>query len=225
MLRTFGKTTAKLRAMAGDFQKQFNEALKEAELDDVKKSVDELRSLNPAARSASSSIRSKRRRPTSAPGSTRLKPDAAPGDPAGRRSTPQPAEPLKEGRPTCLALAAAAEAVPPPDLSRRRPSQRRSRRPAPDCRAAPAEPAALGAGQPRRGGRPKAPTATEGGKPKKALDGRQALPRRCRPRRPRRRTGRGPKLPKSRQARATPKARSLQREPHSPTRSRNRRRR
>src|SRR6187399_2300767 len=49
MLRTFGKTTAKLRAMAGDFQKQFNEALKEAELDDVKKSVDALRGLNPAA--------------------------------------------------------------------------------------------------------------------------------------------------------------------------------
>jgi sec-independent protein translocase protein TatB len=49
MLRTFGKTTAKLRSMAGDFQKQFNEALKEAELDDVKKSVDSLRSLNPTA--------------------------------------------------------------------------------------------------------------------------------------------------------------------------------
>ena len=49
MLRTFGRTTAKLRAMAADFQKQFNEALKEAELDDVKKSVDTLRSLNPAA--------------------------------------------------------------------------------------------------------------------------------------------------------------------------------
>src|SRR5262245_21310977 len=49
MLRTFGKTTAKLRAMAGDFQRQFNEALKEAELDDVKKSVDELRNLNPAS--------------------------------------------------------------------------------------------------------------------------------------------------------------------------------
>ncbi|NGO51400.1 Sec-independent protein translocase protein TatB [Allomesorhizobium camelthorni] len=49
MLRTFGKTTAKLRSMAGDFQKQFNEALKEAELDEVKKSVDTLRGLNPAA--------------------------------------------------------------------------------------------------------------------------------------------------------------------------------
>lgn len=49
MLRTFGKTTAKLRSMAGDFQKQFNEALKEAELDEVKKSVETLRGLNPAA--------------------------------------------------------------------------------------------------------------------------------------------------------------------------------
>ncbi len=48
MLRTFGKTTTKLRSMAGDFQKQFNDALKEAELDDVKKSVDALRGLNPA---------------------------------------------------------------------------------------------------------------------------------------------------------------------------------
>lgn len=49
MLRTFGRTVAKLRSMAGDFQKQFNEALKEAELEDVKKSVDALRSLNPTA--------------------------------------------------------------------------------------------------------------------------------------------------------------------------------
>ncbi|MGE0499591.1 MAG: Sec-independent protein translocase protein TatB [Rhizobiaceae bacterium] len=43
MLRTFGRTTTKLRSMAGDFQKQFNEALKEAELDEVKKTVDGLR--------------------------------------------------------------------------------------------------------------------------------------------------------------------------------------
>ena len=49
MLRAFGRTTAKLRSMASDFQKQFDEALKEAELDDVKKSVDELRRLNPTA--------------------------------------------------------------------------------------------------------------------------------------------------------------------------------
>lgn len=48
MLRTFGKMTAKMRGMASDFQKQFNEALKEAELDEVKKSVDSLRDMNPA---------------------------------------------------------------------------------------------------------------------------------------------------------------------------------
>lgn len=49
MLRTFGRMTTKMRGMANDFQRQFNEALKEAELEDVKKSVDSLRSLNPAA--------------------------------------------------------------------------------------------------------------------------------------------------------------------------------
>jgi sec-independent protein translocase protein TatB len=47
MLRTFGRMTAKMRGMANDFRKQFDEALKEAELEDVKKSVDSLRSLNP----------------------------------------------------------------------------------------------------------------------------------------------------------------------------------
>jgi sec-independent protein translocase protein TatB len=36
MLRTFGKTVSQLRRMAGDFQKQFNDALQEAELDEVK---------------------------------------------------------------------------------------------------------------------------------------------------------------------------------------------
>ncbi|MBS9720674.1 twin-arginine translocase subunit TatB [Tianweitania sp. BSSL-BM11] len=47
MLRTFGKFTAKMTSMAGDFRKQFDDALKEAELDDVRKSVNDLRSLNP----------------------------------------------------------------------------------------------------------------------------------------------------------------------------------
>jgi sec-independent protein translocase protein TatB len=47
MLRTFGRTTSKLRVMAGDFRKQFDEALKEAELDDLKKVADDVRALNP----------------------------------------------------------------------------------------------------------------------------------------------------------------------------------
>ncbi|MBE7185058.1 MAG: twin-arginine translocase subunit TatB [Methylobacterium mesophilicum] len=47
MLRQFGRTTAKLRAMAGDFRRQFDEALKDAELDDVKQSIDQIRGFDP----------------------------------------------------------------------------------------------------------------------------------------------------------------------------------
>lgn len=47
MLRTFGKTTSNLRKMAGDFRRQFDEALKEAELDDVRKIADDMRGLDP----------------------------------------------------------------------------------------------------------------------------------------------------------------------------------
>jgi len=48
MLRTFGRSIKKLRSMAGDFQKQFDDALKDAELDGVKDTLDEVRNLNPA---------------------------------------------------------------------------------------------------------------------------------------------------------------------------------
>ncbi|MES0196792.1 Sec-independent protein translocase protein TatB [Mesorhizobium sp. M0011] len=100
MLRTFGRTTAKLRAMASDFQKQFNEALKEAELDDVKKSVDELRGLSPMAE-----IRKQLNPFEQAAADVRSGVDAAmkpkPADPASSvASTPQAAEPLKNGATT-----------------------------------------------------------------------------------------------------------------------------
>lgn len=47
MIRAFGKMTKRLRQTAGEFRSQFDEALREAELDDLKKSVDDIRSLNP----------------------------------------------------------------------------------------------------------------------------------------------------------------------------------
>ncbi|TGQ41969.1 Sec-independent protein translocase protein TatB [Mesorhizobium sp. M00.F.Ca.ET.216.01.1.1] len=112
MLRTFGRTTAKLRTMAADFQKQFNEALKEAELDDVKKSVDSLRSLNPTAEirrqlnpfeQAAAEVRS------GVDAVMKPKPAVDPATPAA--STPQSAEPLKNGA-TVLPGVNAPEAVP-----------------------------------------------------------------------------------------------------------------
>ncbi|MDR4308426.1 twin-arginine translocase subunit TatB [Chelatococcus sambhunathii] len=39
LLRTVGKTVATLRRMAGEFQTQFNDAMREAELDDLKNEV------------------------------------------------------------------------------------------------------------------------------------------------------------------------------------------
>jgi sec-independent protein translocase protein TatB len=42
-LRAFGKWTGKMKRMARDFQSQFNEALREAELDDVKKMASDVR--------------------------------------------------------------------------------------------------------------------------------------------------------------------------------------
>jgi sec-independent protein translocase protein TatB len=41
-LRTLGQWTGKIRRMAGEFQNQFHEAMREAELADLKKEVDEM---------------------------------------------------------------------------------------------------------------------------------------------------------------------------------------
>ncbi|MEO0383264.1 MAG: Sec-independent protein translocase protein TatB [Pseudomonadota bacterium] len=50
MLRGIGKVVRQAREMTGSVQRQFNDALKEAELDDVKKTIDDVRSLNPATK-------------------------------------------------------------------------------------------------------------------------------------------------------------------------------
>ena len=48
MLRAFGKATARMRTMAGEFRAQFDEALREADLDDVRKTISDAQNLNPA---------------------------------------------------------------------------------------------------------------------------------------------------------------------------------
>ncbi|TWF56422.1 Sec-independent protein translocase protein TatB [Neorhizobium alkalisoli] len=47
MLRAFGKMTSNFRKMAGDFRAQFDEALRESEFDDVRKTISDAKSLNP----------------------------------------------------------------------------------------------------------------------------------------------------------------------------------
>jgi len=47
VMRVVGQWSGKVKRMAREFQGQFNEALREAELDGVKESLDEIRGLNP----------------------------------------------------------------------------------------------------------------------------------------------------------------------------------
>ena len=114
MLRTFGKTTSKLRGMAGDFRKQFDEALKEAELDDVKGIVDDVRKLNPTneikqalspMQKAAADVRAgldsamKPKKPETAatPGVTKEGDKLVPATDQTPASTPKATEPLKTG--------------------------------------------------------------------------------------------------------------------------------
>ena len=47
MLRAFGKAMTRFRQVSGDFRRQFDDALKEAELDEVRKTIDDVRKLDP----------------------------------------------------------------------------------------------------------------------------------------------------------------------------------
>ncbi|MCO5065611.1 MAG: Sec-independent protein translocase protein TatB [Rhizobiaceae bacterium] len=141
MLRTFGRTTTKLRKMAGDFQRQFNEALEEAELDDVKKSVDALRSLNPATEikkqlnpfeKAAAEVRA---------GLDTLKPQTSP-QPSAKL---EPAEPLKTGatglpEAATQPVAAAAQAVKAKPAAKTKPAAKAksAAKPKPTVKAKPA---------------------------------------------------------------------------------------
>lgn len=125
MLRTFGRTTTKLRAMAGDFRKQFDEALKEAELDDVKGLVDDVRKLNPTneikqalnpMQKAAADVRAgldsalnpKKPLPASTPATPTLKPME---DPAAARPG-EHAKPMDDPRPASAPVQAAAPPQP-----------------------------------------------------------------------------------------------------------------
>jgi sec-independent protein translocase protein TatB len=103
-LRTVGNMVAKVRRMAGEFQSQFNEAMREAELDEVRK---DLQGLNTSVAAATSTgfnpIQTIRDEIKGAVES----PPAKPGD--ASLPAPQPsAEPVS--------AAAIAPAVPMPDL-------------------------------------------------------------------------------------------------------------
>ncbi|WP_244495435.1 MULTISPECIES: Sec-independent protein translocase protein TatB [Aurantimonas] len=105
MLRTFGRTSKQLRSMAGDFRRQFDDALREAELDDVRDTVSKVRDLDPTKdvraamnpmKAVGDEIRSSLKAATKAPepkvpGASGAAVAAEP-DKAGATNSPQPAD-------------------------------------------------------------------------------------------------------------------------------------
>lgn len=130
VLRAFGRTTSKMRVMANDFRRQFDEAMREAELDDVKKIVEDVKKLDPTSEikkhlsplekvgqdirkdldSATKSMNS----PASSEKQEEAKPKAASSADSGQRSKaeeaakPEPAKPLA-AKPIDTKSAAAAK--------------------------------------------------------------------------------------------------------------------
>ena len=111
VLRTLGQWTSKLRRMASEFQRQFQEAMREAEMADLKKQVDEMTSQ--AQSYANFDPVSEVRRELE---STQQQIEGAMVNPAGA-ATPSPpvaAEPSTSPADAALPAAPATDAAAPP---------------------------------------------------------------------------------------------------------------
>jgi sec-independent protein translocase protein TatB len=104
MLRAFGKMTSNLRKMATDFRTQFDQALREADMDDVRQTISDAQRFHPAnaireainpLRQMGDEIRSDLQKATAVP------------EPV------QPAVPLTEAVPAALPLSSPPVAAPP----------------------------------------------------------------------------------------------------------------
>lgn len=110
-MRTFGRGVNKLRRMAGEFQGQFNQALREANLEDVKKEFDNIRQVTSGIGNPASLVTNQIKNSILAPvGSTAAAavPAALP-DPAAEGTSVIPRSPpieeeLREDIPSAFAL-------------------------------------------------------------------------------------------------------------------------
>jgi sec-independent protein translocase protein TatB len=122
MLRTFGAFMRKARSIAGEFQGQFNDALREAELDEVRKTIQDVRSLNPKnalkdafnpLRQAGEDVKRELQKSQAEINAKAAAPLAAPS--AGAAATPMPAAPAPAFAPPSPAISLGAS--PPPSLA------------------------------------------------------------------------------------------------------------
>jgi sec-independent protein translocase protein TatB len=125
VLRTVGQATGKIRRMAGEFQDQFREAMREAEMADLKKDIDEATGnlgagLDPFKESTEW-------KPSETPAEHTAPPPAADAPPAppAEAVTPEPAPAPAAAEAASSATTAAAPTTPPsepPPASGERPA-------------------------------------------------------------------------------------------------------
>jgi sec-independent protein translocase protein TatB len=157
MLRAFGKATTKFRATAGEFRRQFDEALKEAELDDVRDIIKDAKNLDPRSdirkvfdpvRTIGEEIRSSLKDATSAAKENVAVPD--PDAPGATQLQPQVMEPLSTATPAAAATKTAAKAEEPKaPAAKKTASARKTEKPAAVADAKPAKAPAKGTAKPR----------------------------------------------------------------------------
>jgi sec-independent protein translocase protein TatB len=131
MLRAFGKMTQRARKVAGEFRAQFDEALREAELDDVRQTISDAQKLNPVnslreamnpLRQMGNEIKADLQKTTAAPENKTEVPPAAASAPTPSMSLPEtpplvpaPAQP----EPVAAAIAQADTVADKPKAVRR----------------------------------------------------------------------------------------------------------
>jgi len=123
MLRAFGRTTKKLRAMASEFRGQFDDALREAELDDVKKTFDDARKLNPmqSIRDAVNPLKDTAK-DIKADLEKSVKTPSSAAEELPKMAAPEPTLKLSDGPPDFKASAPAAKTADASDKSAAKPS-------------------------------------------------------------------------------------------------------
>jgi sec-independent protein translocase protein TatB len=142
VLRSFGKTMSKMRSMAGDFRKQFDEAIREAELDDLKSLADDARKLNPASeiRKALSPMEQAAKDVRS--GIDKAMKPATPVSAEKPASTPQPDEPQKVGAAALPDALASKPDLPAEAAQAAKPAKKAAAGPGGDAAGAKAKPKA-----------------------------------------------------------------------------------
>ncbi|MBX4940911.1 Sec-independent protein translocase protein TatB [Rhizobium binae] len=122
MLRAFGKMTQRARKVAGEFRAQFDEALREAELDDVRQTISDAQKLNPVnslreamnpLRQMGNEIKADLQRTSTASDNKTEVPPAAMSTPTPSMSLPETPPLVSAPEPAAAAVAADAVAAKP----------------------------------------------------------------------------------------------------------------